>query len=147
MVRRPDVPLPFAGQVDPVTGRARCGWCGTAVSGRRRSWCSDVCVLHYLIAKGDQGAARKFLWKKERGVCQLCRVDVNKRRRQIKEKHGYVPRTLFDQTKWDADHTIPIVEGGPCAIDNLRTLCRVCHKSVTKSLLQRLAAQRRKARA
>lgn len=38
---------------------------------------------------------------------------------------------------WDADHTIAVVNGGGlCGLDNIRTLCIACHKSVTKSLHQ-----------
>lgn len=69
--RKPHVPLPFAGQKSP-DGRRLCCLCGTPVPGRRIDWCSDDCVELYLIAKGDQNAARLFLWKRDLGVCASC---------------------------------------------------------------------------
>ena len=142
-LRRPDVKLPFAGKVDPKTGRALCVWCGTPVTGRRVRWCGDDCVMDYKLARGDQSAARRLVWKLHRGVCQICGVDVNKRRRQIKAEHGYVKPEHRDLVKWEADHIVPIVEGGKLARDNLRTACRVCHKDVTRKLSQRLVAKRK----
>ena len=33
---------------------------------------------------------------------------------------------------WHADHIIPVYEGGGlCSLDNLRTLCVMCHNTVT----------------
>lgn len=123
-VRRPRVRLPFRGFKDPTTGRALCVWCGTAVQGRRISWCSDACVEIYKIAKGDQNACRRFLRRTQRGMCQLCNRDARR-------------------TGWEADHTIPLVEGGTHTAANLRTLCCPCHRTVTKELVRRLAQKRR----
>ena len=45
---------------------------------------------------------------------------------------------------WEMDHTIPVSEGGGCCgLDNLRTLCVRCHKTVTARLAARAAAQKR----
>lgn len=133
-----EVPRPFLGQVDPETGRRRCCFCGVAVQGRRRDWCGDDCVLSYKLAQGDQRAARRFLWKKERGVCRRCRTDVNAYRRELERTHGYVPVVERDRCKWEADHRKPLVEGGGRTRENLRTLCRRCHKVVTRALRQRM---------
>ena len=38
-----------------------------------------------------------------------------------------------DQSYWQADHIVPIADGGDeFDPDNIRTLCRPCHKAVTK---------------
>lgn len=140
--RRPDVRLPFAGKVDPETGRKLCVWCGTIVQGRRIRWCSDDCVLDYQLARGDQNAARRFLRAKEKGVCQLCRVDTRVMQRKFRGAVN-LPKDQRDQCRWDADHIIPIVEGGKLDRTNLRTVCRRCHKVVTKELHARLAARRK----
>lgn len=146
--RRPAVSLPFAGKVDPETGRKLCVWCGTPVTGRRVCWCSDDCVMDYKLAKGDQGAARRLVWKLHRGVCQICRVDVNKRKRELtKGTTLWALRRerpeLYDQCRWEADHIVPIVEGGKLDRTNLRTACRRCHKKVTRELRARLAVRRK----
>ena len=45
-------------------------------------------------------------------------------------------------TGWDADHIVPVCEGGgECSLDNLRTLCQVCHKRETAKLAARRAGK------
>ena len=45
---------------------------------------------------------------------------------------------------WDADHILPIVEGGDvCALENHRTLCYWCHQGQTSALATRRAEARR----
>lgn len=52
--------------------------------------------------------------------------------------------TAGRSTAWDADHIIPVVEGGGmCGLENYRTLCHPCHKQITKELAARRAQQRR----
>ena len=38
---------------------------------------------------------------------------------------------------WEADHILPVVEGGDSGLDNIRTLCIPCHREVTKALRER----------
>lgn len=48
-----------------------------------------------------------------------------------------------ERALWEADHVVPVVEGGGlCGLDNLRTLCRPCHRAATSALRARLAARR-----
>lgn len=50
--------------------------------------------------------------------------------------------TTHRKTAWDADHIIPVVEGGgQCGLENYRTLCHICHKKATKALAARRAAK------
>lgn len=58
---------------------------------------------------------------------------------------GWDPkRVKYGKTLWDADHILPVVEGGGgCGLDNLRTLCVKCHKMVTRDLSRRRATARR----
>jgi 5-methylcytosine-specific restriction protein A len=116
--RRPDVTLPFGGQ------SGKCCWCGGALKGRQRSWCGQACIDRYLIAKGDQGRARILLLKRDHGKCALC-------------------SNVTDY--WEADHTVPIVEGGALTIENLRTLCVPCHRSETRKLRARMSAKAKEA--
>lgn len=47
---------------------------------------------------------------------------------------------------WEADHIVPIVDGGALTIDNVQTLCATCHRAKTareataRALRRRLAA-------
>lgn len=45
---------------------------------------------------------------------------------------------------WEADHILPVVEGGGCCgLSNYRTLCVPCHRAETRRLSARLAERRR----
>jgi 5-methylcytosine-specific restriction endonuclease McrA len=69
----------------------------------------------------------------------------------MRRLHGAARAKLFAEwqvrgrkTLWDADHVIPVTEGGgECELSNMRTLCLKCHRLRTAELLKRL----RKARA
>lgn len=144
MTRRRMVPL-HRGRHDEQ-GRRLCCHCAAPLDGRRRDWCSDECVERYLIACGDQGAARRYLWKRERGVCQACGDDTAKDDLARFRERGFDPDSVENpQGTWDADHITPIVEGGALAPENLRTLCKPCHKRETAALRKRMAARRRRA--
>lgn len=45
-----------------------------------------------------------------------------------------------NQTLWEADHIVPLVEGGGFLLDNLQTLCVPCHTGDTARLAARRAA-------
>jgi 5-methylcytosine-specific restriction endonuclease McrA len=48
---------------------------------------------------------------------------------------------------WQADHIIPVIEGGgECGLENMRTLCTQHHNEATKALAGRRAEARRKAK-
>lgn len=48
-----------------------------------------------------------------------------------------------DRSLWEADHIVPVAEGGgECGLENLRTLCLWCHRTVTAELRRRLARRR-----
>jgi 5-methylcytosine-specific restriction endonuclease McrA len=52
---------------------------------------------------------------------------------------------LRRRTRWDADHVVPVSEGGGrCAMANIRTLCVRCHQQVTKKTLARKKASQRR---
>ena len=58
--------------------------------------------------------------------------------RQKRLQHWGLKR-LSRKTLWDADHILPVTEGGgECDLDNIRTLCLRCHRSVTMQLRERI---------
>jgi 5-methylcytosine-specific restriction protein A len=59
----------------------------------------------------------------------------------------YLPHTVIKiRNLWEADHIVPVIKGGGlCGLENLRTLCRSCHKVETKNLAKERAAERRAA--
>ena len=57
--------------------------------------------------------------------------------------NNYTPSGWHLPHFWEADHIVPVVEGGGgCGLDNYRTLCRTCHNAETKALRGRISRRR-----
>lgn len=130
-------------------GKPLCRWCGSAVPGRRRSFCSQACVDEYLVRRSPSWV-RRLLRNRDKGVCALCGLDTLWLRRAvlaIRRRHGQIAYKRAEtrlsargfnvdrRNYWDADHIVPVSEGGgECGLDNYRTLCQPCHKRETAKL-------------
>jgi hypothetical protein len=124
-------------------GRNLCRWCNLEVPAGRQTFCSGFCVHEWRL-RSDPGYLREKVFERDRGVCSLCGVDTLDLRRR-KRKLGYAERAAFERqwgnrkTLWDADHIVPVAEGGgECDVDNMRTLCVLCHRKATSELRNRL---------
>lgn len=70
--------------------------------------------------------------------------ETQKFREDLAKKYAPGNWTSGRSSGWDADHIVPVVEGGgECDLENFRTLCHPCHKQVTAELAARRAAERR----
>ena len=149
--------------------KGHCTWCDGKLPKGRSRWCSEICSDEGYIRFGYwQGPVER----RDKGVCAICQFDAlacQKRVKRIyrKSKGGVWDKDKGDWTRshcysfqrirkfarrtgigptdqpYEIDHIIPVIEGGGCCgLDNLRTLCFVCHKTETKSLAGRRAAQR-----
>ncbi|HEY0372586.1 MAG TPA: HNH endonuclease [Thermoanaerobaculia bacterium] len=122
-----------------------CRWCKGAVSGRRRTFCSDACVHEWRL-RSSTSYLRECVFERDKGVCTLCGLDTHKQRRRIMRlpfaERMRELRTLQSagvihkgrKTWWEADHILSVVEGGDSNLENMRTLCIPCHKGVTRAL-------------
>jgi 5-methylcytosine-specific restriction enzyme A len=64
------------------------------------------------------------------------KLDFAARRRFLKQ---WKLREGSRKSLWDADHIVPVVEGGgQCDLSNMRTLCLLCHRTTTAALRERL---------
>ena len=163
---------PQAGWVDQRShpkgpnGRGLCRQCGEEVPKGSRTFCSHECVNTWKL-KTDPGHVRVMVFARDQGVCALCGLDTVQWARERRVEWTALQRRAADltyyeasaareafrrehphyfsrQTYWDADHIVPVVEGGgECDLDNYRTLCIPCHKRVTAELAARRAEQRR----
>ena len=129
-------------------GRPLCRWCNLEIPLRRFTFCSDFCV-HQWKLRTDPGYLRDQVFARDRGICKSCGVDTQVAFADLKKARGIAKLRLLERwglkkvsrkSLWDADHILPVIEGGgECDLDNLRTLCLICHRVVTAELRKRLA--------
>ena len=120
-----------------TNGRAAClQCCGDIVDPRRSTFCGKDCAdVFYVKSRPDHARLRVF--ERDKGICQKCGKDVF-------EGTGRKRRSRGTGDLWQADHILPVVEGGgECTLANLRTLCIICHNIETASLAKRRAAARK----
>lgn len=142
------IPQPF----DPKAANRPCCYCGKTRPEGRRRWCSDACVDDFLVRKGNAARIRFLVHRRDKGVCALCGWDSAMLERVLRRLGWQAVKFLHTKldigisqrrTMWDADHVVPVVEGGGgCGLDGYRTLCIWCHRAETDALAKRRAAQR-----
>lgn len=158
-----------AGWVNPCNlprgpnGRALCRFCYTEVPKGRRTFCSDLCVHHHKV-RSNPTYVRQRLRRRDKGVCAHCGLDtiaeetrlhtrwpgskdlgaLARWKRQFKKRLGADPGARRRRSYWDADHIVPVAEGGgETGIDNFQTLCLPCHRIKTAQQASRAAAVKR----
>ncbi len=117
----------------------------------RFTFCSDFCVEEWRL-RTDAGFLREKTLARDKGICALCSVDTVAAYIALKRSRGAAKvrllqhwglKTITRRTLWDADHIVPVVEGGgACDLSNIRTLCLICHREATKQLRDRLSVRR-----
>ena len=132
-------------------GRGVCRWCSLEVPKPRRTFCSEFCVNEWKL-RTDTGYLREQVLARDKGICAMCRIDtiaawINiKRARWARRRPmliGWGLKSLNRRSLWDADHIVPVVNGGgECDLDNMRTLCLKCHRKVTAELRRNRSAAR-----
>lgn len=130
-----------------ANGRNLCRWCSLEVPRGRITFCSAFCVDEWRL-RTDPGYLREKVLERDCGVCSQCGLDCVAQWNHIRKLRGAAKsKALADwglkpksrQSLWDADHIVPVVEGGgECDLTNLRTLCLKCHRAVTAALRQRM---------
>jgi 5-methylcytosine-specific restriction protein A len=145
--------LPGGGWVDRKNiprgpnGRGLCRWCSLEVPARRFTFCSDFCVHEWKL-RSQPGYLREQILQRDRGMCAHCGLDTIREHRKLKRARGESRMALIQhwgltrrmrKSLWDADHILPVTEGGgECDLDNIRTLCLRCHRTVTARLRERI---------
>lgn len=135
-------------------------------------WCSRECFEDVALRCGLI-KAKALVYERDLGICAMCGADagtatrVLERIRQVdrwdfrvsySENHERTANAraaaflildawgVSEETRslWDADHIVPVVEGGGgCGLLNYRTLCVTCHRGETTLLAARRAERRR----
>lgn len=127
-------------------GRGLCRWCSLEVPRGRFTFCSPYCVHEWKL-RSQPAYLREQVYLRDQGICAVCGVDTVAVFRQLRRARGANRARLLEQWRpggrrrkslWDADHILPVAEGGgECDLDNLRTLCLCCHRAATAELQQR----------
>ncbi len=127
-------------------GRSLCRWCSLEVPQGRFTFCSDWCVEEWRL-RTDPGYLRERVLERDSGVCAGCGIDcvaawLHLRRlrgaARLRAWAGWGLRSGSRKSLWDADHVVPVVEGGgECDLENIRTLCLKCHRTRTAELRKR----------
>lgn len=131
-LRSEDRPYRF----NPVTKRPLCRWCGKDVPPPKQTFCGPACVHEYKL-RSDPHYLRAAVYQRDKGVCAKCGLDTAKLEQQLwalktSEERDELRRRmgmpLHRTTFWDADHIVPVSEGGGlCDLSNMATLCCPCH--------------------
>jgi 5-methylcytosine-specific restriction enzyme A len=126
-------------------GRCLCRWCSLEVPPGRLTFCSQWCVEEWKL-RSNPGHLRDRVFERDRGVCAVCGIDCVAEWARLKKLRGAAKgRAVCEwglggrKTLWDADHILPVAEGGgECDLSNMRTLCLKCHRVQTSELQERL---------
>lgn len=130
-------------------GRGLCRWCSLEVPRGRFTFCSEFCVHEWKL-RSQPAYLREQVFVRDKGICAICAIDTVSEERLLRTSRGGNRKLLLQRwglrkrsrrTLWDADHILPVVEGGgECDLENIRTLCLVCHRSQTLALRARRKA-------
>lgn len=144
-------------------GLRLCRWCQTREIPKSRGWrathCSTECSHEHNMMTGGKNNmyVRTLVFQRDNGICAICKTDtkeIGKMATRIKREQGQdayeeyltcngIPKhrkiwtRKFKSAIFDCDHILACVQGGGlCSLENYRTLCIPCHKSVTSELLK-----------
>jgi 5-methylcytosine-specific restriction endonuclease McrA len=127
-------------------GRCLCRWCNLEVPAGRHTFCSEFCVEEWRL-RSNPGHLRERVFQRDKGICAVCGVDCQAAFHHLKRQRGTAKLkamaewglTKNRKSLWDADHIVPVAEGGgECDLANMRTLCLKCHRVHTAMLRARL---------
>uniref|UniRef100_A0A8C9GBV9 Zinc finger RANBP2-type containing 3 n=1 Tax=Piliocolobus tephrosceles TaxID=591936 RepID=A0A8C9GBV9_9PRIM len=130
--------------------------CQTKQACKVNTWdsrfCSLKCQEEFWI-RSNNSYLRAKVFESEHGVCQLCNVNAQELFLHLRDAPKSQRKKLLDATWtsnlpleqlnemirnpreghfWQVDHIKPVYGGGgQCSLDNLQTLCTVCHKERT----------------
>ncbi|NXS58417.1 ZRAB3 endonuclease, partial [Brachypteracias leptosomus] len=134
-----------------------------------RAWdtrfCSHTCQEDFLI-RSSKSYLRTKVFEIEHGVCQFCKQNAQElylsvrgapksQRKKLLESSwmshlplGQLNEIITNPTEgqfWQVDHIKPVYSGGgQCSLENLQTLCTVCHRERTaKQAKERSQMKRR----
>ncbi|XP_019897874.2 DNA annealing helicase and endonuclease ZRANB3 isoform X2 [Esox lucius] len=126
--------------------------CGTAGGAWDTRFCSQKCQEEFQL-RSSQSHMRARVLQTEQGVCQGCGLQAHQLYLKVRDAPPTHRKEMLENTWlaqlslkqlnemirapvegqfWQVDHIRPVYSGGgQCSLDNLQTLCTVCHKTRT----------------
>lgn len=146
-----------------------CRVCGEPTPTRRHRW-HDTCVASYNALASGAGF-RNAVWDRDHGRCAACPADAPAQPRwngsrcpecghvfaggsrscylchpwrlRVPGQPDPPPPPPLEPVGWDADHIVPLVDGGPNTLTNAQTLCLPHHRAKTAIEARTRAARKR----
>lgn len=127
-----------------------CALCGCDANAEFKAWKqarSEISKLAHRLAHASrfnmEWSCGRWVFEHEDRFPTYREIETFTRRLMRKYMSSEKRWTAGRSTGWDADHIIPVCEGGGnCGIENFRTLCHPCHKEETAKLAKRRAKNR-----
>lgn len=131
----------------PKREPGHCRWCGKK---SKSIHCSSRCSKESYIRMGY--GVQQDVFERDKGFCTNCSIDTHWLYNEIKKikrtwrrslrdiwypemKAAFGPWWTDNYRLWEADHIIPVCEGGGCCgLENYQTLCLKCHKAESATL-------------
>ena len=135
-------------------GEPLCFNCLKPVGKGRKFNCSAKCSEEWRF-KTSPSYVRALIVNRDHGICAECSADTIELRRaylqiEIDGRKAFLAELGLAwsdrnrQTWWDADHIVPVAEGGgECDLSNYQTLCIMCHKKKTAAQAAKAKQERR----
>ncbi|XP_039907525.1 DNA annealing helicase and endonuclease ZRANB3 isoform X2 [Simochromis diagramma] len=142
--------------------------CSTTGGAWDTRFCSHRCQEEFQL-RSSQTYMRSQVLEAERGICQHCGIHAHdlfikvrdappSQRKEILENTWLTQLPLKQLNEmirapvegdfWQVDHIRPVYSGGgQCSLDNLQTLCTVCHKARTAQQAKERSQSRKSAAA
>ncbi|XP_012582928.1 PREDICTED: DNA annealing helicase and endonuclease ZRANB3 isoform X1 [Condylura cristata] len=153
---------------NPLCLRCQQPTCQTEQECKVSAWdsrfCSLQCQEEFWI-RSNNSYLRAKVFEIEHGVCQLCHLNAQELFLRLRDAPKSQRKNLLDITWtsklpleqlnemirnpgeghfWQVDHIKPVSGGGgQCSLDNLQTLCTVCHKERTTRQAKERSQMRR----
>uniref|UniRef100_A0A8C2WRX6 Zinc finger, RAN-binding domain containing 3 n=1 Tax=Cyclopterus lumpus TaxID=8103 RepID=A0A8C2WRX6_CYCLU len=168
------LPPPESGYLQAVdsAGVPLCLSCQGACSATGGAWdtrfCSHRCQEEFQL-RSSQTYMRSRVLEAEQGVCQQCGLHAHDLFLKVRDAPPSHRKDMLENTWlaqlslkrlnemirapvegdfWQVDHIRPVYSGGgQCSLDNLQTLCTVCHKARTAQQAKERSQMRKSAAA
>ncbi|KAK2856896.1 hypothetical protein Q5P01_005631 [Channa striata] len=142
--------------------------CATTAEAWNNRFCSHRCQEEFQL-RSSQTFMRSRVLEVEQGICQHCGLHAHdlfmkvrdappSKRKEMLENSWLAQLSLRQLNEiirapvegdfWQVDHIRPVYSGGgQCSLDNLQTLCTVCHKNRTSQQAKERSQMRKNAAA